>query len=87
MSHECKQETTIKELIEFKGSAQTSLENIEKGISDIKENHLFHIYEDIKCITKKLSSKRPSWPILWIITSLTSLVGILLTAILMKVLS
>ena len=85
MSHDCKQEMTIKELIEFKGFAQSSLENIEKGIKDIKDNHLSHIYKEIKCITKKLSSKRPSWTIVWILTSLTSLVGILLTVILMKV--
>ena len=72
MTDHCTQETTIKDLIEFKGLVGGKLENIEQGITDIKDNHLSHIYKEIKCITKKLSSKRPSWTVTWIITALTS---------------
>ncbi len=83
--HPCDQAETIKELVKFQGATEASIKGIEGSIAEIRDNHLAHIYSDIKKIMAKMSSRRPSWSILWIITSLTSLVGILLTVILMKV--
>ncbi len=82
--HPCDQAETIKELVKFQGATEAAIKGIEGSVNEIKNNHLVHIDTEIKKIVAKMSSRRPSWPVLWIITSLTSLVGILLTIILMK---
>ena len=64
--HECQQQETIKDLCEFKGMTEKAVENIEKSIKNIEENHLVHIYHEIK----KMAGK-PSWLILSIITFLS----------------
>ena len=70
-----------REMIEFKGSTGARLTNIENTLTDIKSNHLMHIYKELKNITFKLSSRRPTWFVLWLITSLVTIVAILLTVV------
>lgn len=41
--HNCKQEKTIKDLVEFKGSTESSLKTIFNLIEDIKNNDLKHL--------------------------------------------
>lgn len=85
--HPCDQAETIKELVKFQGATEASIKGIEGSVDEIKNNHLVHIDIEIKKILAKMSSRRPSWAVCRIITGLASLVGILLTVILMRVLS
>ena len=61
---------------------ETKINFITQEITDIKNNHLKHIYEKIECIIKKMSTQRPSWSVAWIITFLSSAtVGLLVLLI------
>ena len=71
----CKYEKEIGALIE-------ATTNFKDFMWDMKDNHLNSIYDKLDCIFKKLGNRRPSWPILWIIASLTSLCGVLIMALL-----
>ncbi|KKM89776.1 hypothetical protein LCGC14_1245290 [marine sediment metagenome] len=82
MSEPCNQTNTIKSLIESKGSTEAKLNNIEKCLKDIKDNHLHSIYDKIDNINTKLSVNRPTWTITVIITFLVSLVLLLLREVL-----
>lgn len=73
----CKYEKEIGALIE-------ASKNFKEFMREIKDNHLKGIYDKLDCIFKKLGNRRPSWPIVWIITSLTTLCGILIMALLRK---
>ena len=53
---------------------ETDVRYIREDIKDIKDNHLTQIYQKIECIVQKLSSKRPSWTVSWLITFLGSAV-------------
>ena len=53
---------------------ETKISFIADDIKDIKDNHLKSIYQKIECIVQKLSSKRPSWTVSWLITFLGSAV-------------
>ena len=53
---------------------ETDIRYIREDIKDIKDNHLKQIYQKIECIIQKLSSKRPSWTVSWLITFLGSAV-------------
>ena len=80
MEH-CKQEATIKDLVEAKGRSEATLKSIERIVLDIKDNHLGTIYKKIDCVIKKISG-RPSWTVCTIITILTALVAVLLREVL-----
>ena len=71
-----------RELIEFKGKATAKLESIEESIKDLKTNHLPHIYKELKFIVVKLSSRRPAWSVVWLLTGLVSIVAVLLREVL-----
>jgi len=53
---------------------ETDIKYIREDVKDIKDNHLKQIYQKIECIVQKLSSKRPSWTVSWLITFLGSAV-------------
>ena len=55
-------------------TVETDIKYIREDIKDIKDNHLKAIYQKIECIVQKLSSKRPSWTVSWLITFLGSAV-------------
>lgn len=57
-------------------------ENFEEFMKEMRENHLKHIYDKLEDIVIKMSSRRPTWGVLWIISSLTTLCGILTTIVL-----
>jgi len=61
-----------------------SKEHFEAFMEDIRSNHLKSIYTKLDEIKEKMSSRRPSWVVSWIITALTTLCGILITVILKK---
>ena len=73
----CKYEKEIGALIEANS-------NFKEFMSDIKDNHLQSIYGKLTEIIEKMSSRRPSWSVAWIIATLTTLCGILITVILKK---
>lgn len=75
--HICTQEKIIGELVEAN-------RNFKEFMRDIKDNHLVSIYRELKCITEKMSSRRPSWTVSWIIAFLTTLSGILITVLVKK---
>lgn len=77
MSEPCKFEKDIGGLLQAK-------DNFEKFMEEMRDNHLKSIYKELKCITEKMSSRRPSWTVSWIIATLTTLCGILITIILRK---
>lgn len=72
----CKFEKEIGALIE-------ASKNFKEFMFEMRDNHLKTIYEKMDCIIKKMSSRRPPWSTLWIISTLTGLCGILITALLM----
>jgi len=72
MTEPCIKEEKIGGLLESK-------ENFEAFMEDIRDNHLTSIYKKLDEIKDKMSSRRPSWVVSWIITALTTLCGILLT--------
>ena len=73
----CIKESTIGSLLESK-------KNFEEFMREIKDNHLKCIYEKIDAINEKMSSRRPTWMMLWIISFLTTLCGILLAILFRK---
>jgi hypothetical protein len=75
--HYCKQEKILGELLEAN-------RNFKEFMKDIKDNHLTSIYRELKCITAKMSSRRPSWSVAFMLTFLTTLCGILITVLLKK---
>ena len=46
---------------------------LEADVKEMKTNHLPHIYGELKAIREKMSSYRPPWSIVAIITVLSSL--------------
>lgn len=75
-------EEDIKGLLKFQGETEAEVRNVKDILTDIKDNHLHHIYKELKCITKKMSSSRPSWIISIIITTLVSTCLLLLRELL-----
>jgi len=75
--HKCTQEKTLGELVEAN-------KNFKEFMHDIKDNHLKSIYTKLEIIADKMSSRRPSWSVLWIITTLTTICGILITEFIMR---
>lgn len=75
--HDCIQEQTLGELIEAN-------KNFKSFMDDMRSNHLSSIYKELKSIHDKMSTNRPPWPVVWVITAQTGLCGILITYILTK---
>ena len=75
MSEPCKFEKDIGGLLEAK-------ENFEEFMREIKDNHLVGIYNRLNTITEKMNNRRPTYTTMWIISTLTTLCGILITIIL-----
>lgn len=73
----CKYEKELGALLEAN-------KNFKSFMDDLKNNHLKEIYSKLDCIFKKLGNRRPSWPVLWIITALTGACGVLIMALLRK---
>lgn len=65
------------------GGMLKSVEHFEQFMTEIKDNHLHSIYDKLNDIVEKMSSRRPPWSVVWIISILTTFCGILLTAFLM----
>ena len=75
--HDCIQTETIKTLTEFKGATESDIKTLFNLVSTIKNNDLVHITAKIDEIKNALTN-RPPWVIVWIITTLSSLlIGIL----------
>ena len=77
MADPCIRDKEIGGLLEAK-------ENFEKFMTEMRENHLTSIYNKLDEIKDKMSSRRPTYMVLWIITSLTTLCGVLLTILLKR---
>lgn len=67
----------IRDLEIYKGKTELSINNIEKNIDDIKNNHLHSIYGKLEIIEKKMY-QRPGW----FLTILISVLSICITFIL-----
>jgi len=59
------------------GKLKARMNGIEQDIADIKNNHLKHISSELSDIKKSING-RPSWPVFWIITTLTAVCVVLL---------
>lgn len=71
-------EIDVKEWTELK----TAVGILTSDMTQLKDNHLPHIYGELKTIREKMSSSRPSWSVAAIIVVLSSLcVGLIVHAI------
>lgn len=71
----CKYEKEIHTLVE-------ATRNFKDFMHEIKDNHLTGIYKKLDAIVAKMANRRPTWMVLWVITALATLCGILITALL-----
>ena len=51
---------------------RTKVGVMESDMEQIKDNHLPHIYKELKAIREKVNEYRPPWTVVAIITFLTS---------------
>ncbi len=75
--YDCKQEGKINKLCEFKGGVESDIKTIFGFMKEMKENHLVHIYAELK----KLGN-RPSWAVVFMLTSLVAIITALITVLL-----
>ena len=55
---------------------------LQAGLEDIKTNHLDHMYAELKMIRTKMSTYRPPWSVVALLTILSSLcVGLIVHAV------
>jgi len=64
------------------GAMMEAIKNFSLFMDEIRNNHLTSIYNELKSITEKMSSRRPTWITLIVISFLCSMVTCLLTIVL-----
>lgn len=73
----CKYEKEIGALIE-------SSKNFKDFMHEVRDNHLHSIYEELKSIRARMAIYRPPWSMVFILSGLMTLLGVIATAFIMK---
>lgn len=66
------------------GALIEASKNFKEFMREMKDNHLHSIYGELKTIREKMSTYRPPWSVVFILSSLMTFVGILVTLLLKR---